>query len=1387
MHVKRPGVPFIEPPAESPPAPPQAGPDPRKRLLELRLKQRLAAAPAGDIAPRADSCAIPLSFSQEGLWFLDQLGGPSGVYNIVRALRLHGPLDIEALRGAVQAVLTRHESLRTAFELREGAAVQVVMTPEAAAAARPLVPETLPPVAANEPEATLRAWLQGAACEPFDLGHAPLMRARLLRLQERDHVLLLRVHHIVADGWSMDVLGRELGALYAAFCAGLPDPLPALPIQFGDYTLWQRRHLQSAPAQRDLAYWCEQLAGLEPLQLPTDRPRPVRPDHQGAQETFAIEPALLAAVKALARRENATPFMVLLAAFQVLLMRYSGQHDVAVGTPVAGRSRTELEGLIGYFVNTVVLRGDLSGEPSFIELLRRVRQTCLDAYAHQELPFDRLVAELGPQRNLGRNPLYQVSFTLQNVAASALALGALRVQQLPVHNGTAKFDLSLSLTEEAPALAGMLEYRTDLFDASTVRRTVRHYRELLRAIAAAPEQSIAQLPLMDKHERAQLLHAWNATERDYPKHENLHQLFERQARCSPEACAVVLGRERLSYAELNARANRLAHRLRALGVGPDVLVGLYVRRNPSMVVALLAILKAGGAYVPLDPEYPAERLGLMLRDTAAPVVITEKGLHAQLPASHAQVLCVDSDDQAWARLPDHNLDPTAQPHHLAYVIYTSGSTGTPKGVAVPQQAVARLVIATDYVRLGAADVVAQASSSSFDAATFEVWGALLNGAQLVMVPKNVLLSGTALQRCIELHGINTMFLTTGLFNEHAAHTPALFGRLDQLLFGGEAVDPIAVRRVLDTAPPRRLLHVYGPTETTTFATWHEVARADVALSTAIPIGRPIANTRCHVLDANLQPAPVGAVGELYVGGAGLARGYLNRMDFTAERFVADPFRPGERLYRTGDRARYRNDGNLEFVGRMDQQVKIRGFRVEPGEIEAALGACPGVQKCAVLAREDQPGVKRLVAYVVSATGTPPPSARELRDRLAAQLPPYMVPSAVVALEAMPLTANGKLDRAALPVPEASGGECESTRGAPSDDLERDLQSIWEAMLGIHPIGVEDSFFDIGGHSLLAIRLLDAVERRFGRTLGLATLFEGPTIRGQAALLRRPAAAVPACCAVAVQPNGDRTPLFFVSGFGGAILPFEKLARELGDEQPLYVLDINSLAEFDGSKLTLEGVATQLLADMRRVQPHGPYQLAGFSLGGKIVYEMAQQLQRAGERVDLLALLDCAAPGFPRLRSFPVRVVLHVMYALEKEPRSAAIYLLQRIGMLKKYFGFAERGEPSVFKSKDIVDTSATLVRAIESRAQPIYEAWEQYEPEFYPGRMTLIRAEIREYPPGVVADDLKMGWGPLISGGIDVAALRCGHTEMLDEPNAPALAALLRARLQRPSGTARQA
>ena len=1342
--------------------------------LALRLQPGLDAVQAESaIQAEVRHGPLPLSFAQSGLWFLNELTAANATYNMPLALRLTGVLDIDALQRSVRTLVERHEALRTSFTSQDGELVQVVHPVDEVSDDLRIDLRSLAGETPESRQAALSDALRQCAAEPIALDRAPLLRVRLWRLTAQEHVFALVVHHIVSDGWSMDVILRELDTLYAASCVGQGNPLAPLPIQYADFVLWQRRRLEGHASAPLLTYWRQQLRGLEPLQLPTDRPRPLHLSPRGAELCFDIEPELLDGLKALATREQATLFMVLLAAFQVLLMRYSGSVDVSVGVPIARRDRVELEGLVGLLVNTLVLRSDLSGDPEFVELLARVRRTSLEAYAHQELPFDKLVAEIAPQRELNRNPLYQAAFALQNQPATAPRLGELQVERLSVHNGTSKFDLWLALWENDSTLAGTLEYSTDLFDAATAERIARHYCHLLRDIVARPTQRIARLALMDEPERRQLLDAWNDTARELPLPLNLHQLFEAQVRQRPAADAVVMGGQTLSYGELNGRANRLAHFLREQGVGPDVLVGCCLHRHLDMLVAMLAIVKAGGAYVPLDPQYPAERLAFMLADCHCPVVLTEQALRDRLPGSRAQVLCVDADHARWGRHPDSDPASAAHPDHLAYVIYTSGSTGTPKGVAVTQLAVMRLVINTDYVQLGPKDVMAQVSSSSFDAATFEIWGALLNGARLVILPKEVLLSAAALARAIEAHAINTMFVTTSLFHEHAASAHPAFGGLDQLLVGGEAIDPVAVRRVFEAAPPKRLLNAYGPTETTTFAAWHEVSDPTAA---TVPIGRPIANTRCHVLDASLEPVPIGAIGELFIGGPGLARGYLNRPELTAERFIADPFRPGERLYRSGDRARYLGDGNLVYLGRIDRQVKLRGFRIELGEIEAALSREPGVAQCAVIVREDRPGDQRLVAYVVASTPAVVGSAAQLRDRLAARLPPYMVPSSVVVLDAMPLTVNGKLDRAALPRPNPEPQPATVREAVASDALEQQMASIWQQVLGVQAIGLDDSFFDLGGHSLLAIKLLDGIEKHFKRSLGLATFFEAPTIRSQVALLRQATAVAPASCAVAIQPRGSRPPLFFVSGHGGAILPFRSLARELGSDQPLYVLDMNSLGPSEG-EVTLEGMASRMLDDMRRIQPHGPYHLAGFSLGGKIVFEMAQQLHRAAQPVGLMALLDCAAPGARRLRPFPVRVWLHLKQAAASERREAATYLLERLRRLRRYFGPRQRAVPKVFKTADIQESSA-VARAIEMQAARIFEAWQAYVPASYPGRITLVKAQQRDHGPGVVEDPY-LGWGSLAGGGVDVGVLPCAHRAMLDEAQAPALAMLLTQRLNR--------
>ncbi|MBV9791536.1 MAG: amino acid adenylation domain-containing protein, partial [Chloroflexi bacterium] len=786
-------------------------------------------------------------------------------------------------------------------------------------------------------EAALAELVRAEVTQPFDLAAGPLVRARLLRLEVDAHVLIVTLHHSVTDGWSQGVLLRELTALYRGAVLGEPVTLPALPIQYADYALWQRAWLQGAVLAQQLGYWRRQLADLGPLDLPTDRPRPAVFTDHGALASLHIPAAQTHALEALSQQLDATLFMTLLAAWQTLLMRYSGQHDIAVGTPIAGRTRPELEGLIGFFVNTLVLRTDLSGQPTFAALVTRVRATALDAYAHQELPFEQIVEAVQPERDLSRTPLFQVMFTLQNIPRTAIELPGLRLEPLSLDNQSAKFDLSLALSETPDGLYGTFEYRTDLFEPSTIARMARHFQTLLAAIVTDPQQRIDRLPLLDTAEQQHILTTWNATERPYPHDRCVHELVAEHAARQPDAIAVVEGDSVLTYADLNRRANQLAQHLKRLGVGPDVLVGLCLDRSADLIVGLLAILKAGGAYVPLDPALPTERLAWMLSDTRVPVLLTAERYRDLLELPTIHMLYIDTDWPEIAQAPEIEPRSAAIADNAAYVMYTSGSTGRPKGTAITHQAIVRLTRNTDYVQVTPADRVAHASTIAFDAATFEIWVALLNGAQLIVVPKQTALAFEEFAVLLREQSISVLFMTTAWFNQFASAQPAAFNDLRYVLVGGEAADPQRVREVLAQGGPQHLLNAYGPTECTTFATWYETSDLPTS-ATSVPIGYPIANTYCYILDAQLQPVPVGVAGELYIGGPGVARGYWDRPGLTAERFIPDPFgqNPGARLYRTGDLAHYLPDGNIEFGGRIDQQVKLRGYRIELGEIEAML-------------------------------------------------------------------------------------------------------------------------------------------------------------------------------------------------------------------------------------------------------------------------------------------------------------------------------------------------------------------------------------------------------------------------------------------------------------------
>jgi amino acid adenylation domain-containing protein len=929
---------------------------------------------------------------------------------------------------------------------------------------------------------------------PFDLSRGPLFRFRLVKLEEEEHLLLLTMHHIIADGWSLGVLGRELSALYQAFSMDQSSPLEELTIQYADFAVWQRQWLQGETLEKQLAYWREKLGGELPvLDLLTDRPRPPVQTYRGSAEERILSAEVTERLKQVSTENGATLFMTLLAAFNVVLWRYTRQQDILIGSPIANRNRTEIEGIIGFFVNTLVLRSTVNPEMSFREFLAQVRETTLGAYGHQDVPFERLVEELQPERTLNRPPLFQVMLTLQTW--EEMHLDGLEMTSMNTKREVTKFDLSLFLSETEIGLYSWGAYNTDLFDGSTIARLLKHFHTLLEEIAANPDARLSELSLMTTEETQQF-EQWNQTQSEYERDKCVHQLVELQASRQPNALAVVYEEKQISYGELNRRANRLAHYLRAHGVGRETRVGVLMERSANWIVALLGILKAGGVYVPLDGSYPAGRLRFMVEDAEIRLLLTESG-QPRIEASEVVYL-----DQDWEWLESEsaeNPENVTQAEDLAYLMYTSGSTGQPKGVGVPHRAINRLVRNTNYVKFDESDRVAQISNASFDAATFEIWGALLNGSRVVVLEKETALSPKELKKQLVEHEISAMFLTTALFNQTALSRPEIFASLKYMIFGGDTADPRAVHRVLGEGRPEHLVNAYGPTENTTFTTWYDAQESDIG-ARMIPIGQPLSNTEVWVLDQQSRMVPVGVPGELCIGGDGLARGYIGRPELTAEKFVPHPYSRhlGARLYRTGDLVRYREDGNIEFLKRMDQQVKVRGFRVELGEIESTLNQYRAVMESIVVDRKDSSGDIRLIAYFVPEVGVEPTSL-ELLTFLQEKLPSYMLPSAFMAIKEIPLTPNGKVDRRALPAPEQIEV---STAGfiAPRTEMEQLVAEIWCEILGITQVGADSNFFDLGGHSLLATRVMNRIRERCGVELPLRVLFEFPTVVSLAAKL-----------------------------------------------------------------------------------------------------------------------------------------------------------------------------------------------------------------------------------------------------------------------------------------------
>ena len=1361
--------------------------------------------PAGEeklnLPEKTEVFVFPASFAQQRLWFLNQLAPGNPFYNVSTALCLTGSLDLRSLEQTFNEIVQRHETLRTTFAMFEGELVQIIA---------PILTVSLPTIdlqnlSQNQQETAALQLATDAAQRPFDLAAGPLFKVTLLQLSETEHILLLNLHHIVADGWSIGVLIRELGMLYTAFVKNERSHLPALPVQYADFAEWQHQWLQGEVLETQLAYWRQQLNGITALNLPTDRQRPAVPSYRGAKQLIALSPALTASLKSLSQQESATLFITLLAAFQTLLYRYTGQVDIAVGTPIANRNQSEIEALIGFFVNSLVLRADLSENPTFRELLHRVKNVAIAAYAHQDLPFEKLVEELHPDRELSRNPLFQVSFSLQNTPVAALELPGIALRAIDFDAGTAKLDLECHLWEDAGSIQGQFVYSTDLFDSATIARMAGHFQTLLEAIVANSQQHLSDLALLTAPEYQQLLIDWNDTQRDYPQNQCFHQLFEERVALTPDAVAAVFENQQLTYRQLNSRANQLAHYLQQLGAAPEVLVGLCVERSLDAIVGLLGIIKAGAAYLPLDPTYPQERLNFMLEDAQVSILVTQQHLVKKLiqPESSGvfSIVCLDSDREIIAQQSSQNPTTNIIAQNLAYVIYTSGSTGKPKGVLIEHRGLYNLALAQiEAFNLNSNHRILQFASLSFDASIFEIVMALGTGATLYCALKESLLPGQTLIQFLQDNAIT-----------HATFPPSLLAvlpnaelpALQTIVCAGESCSPDVVKR---WASGRRFFNAYGPTEATVWSSLAEIGdslRDSFASRQKPPIGRPIANTQLYILDENLQPVPVGIPGELYIGGSGLARGYLNRPELTAQRFIANPFsqKAGERIYKTGDLARYFPDGNIEFLGRTDEQVKIRGYRIELGEIEALLIQHPAVKEIVVVAEDNLSGNKRLVAYVVpNQNQTPNPVG--LRNFLKEKLPNYMIPNAFVAMDFLPLTPNGKIDRLRLRAPgNLTSNSIDQSCIAPRTPTESTLAQIWGQILHAERVGVRDNFFDLGGDSLLAIRLINEINQQFERELPLSALFLNPTIEGLADSLYSGTNSLEWSPLVAIKPRGKNPPFFCVHPIFGVVFPYVELAFQIGENQPFYGLQPKGIDGESSPLTSIEDMATDYIAALRTVQPKGPYFLGGWSFGGLVAFEMAQQLLAAGDEVALLAVLDTLAP----ISANKPSVWDGCKFILTTVSRSIWPFVVDYFRLVSAAENVQVGGIVAKFpKLNKLLNFAANLLhgwnwkqavmvsilsqdskeRSWRELAIPsmftVFQANSQatlsYVPKVYPHRITLFRSGEQL---STSHQDPTLGWRELTTQKVEVIRVPGNHLTMLRKPCVEVLAQQLKHCLDR--------
>lgn len=1322
---------------------------------------------------------LPLSFAQQRLWFINQLAPASPAYNIPVAIELTGPLDVVALERGLNEIARRHEVLRTRFVAVDGTPLQLIT--DGLIVTMPV--EDLSALTESLRTQETDRILQREAATPFDLGKLPLLRIRLLRLSEQQNVLLLNIHHIIGDSWSIAVLFGELGQLYQAFLSRQRSPLPDLEIQYADYALWERRSLKAEALEQQLSYWRQQLADAPPmLELPLDRPRPEGQSFRGAREELWLSQSLNG-LKELSRHEGVTLYMTLLAAFQVLLSKYSGQEDILVGSPIANRNQAGTGGLIGCFLNTLVMRTDLSGDPTFEELLRRVREVALGAFENQDLPFEKIVSELRPERSLSHSSVFQVMFVMENAPARPLELSGLTVQSRYLYTGATKFDLTAFAVEVEGNLQIQFDYSTDLFDSQTIRRMLDHFQTLLENILSNPGARLSALSLLRDLERDALVSNWNGCRRDYPVDRSMVYLFQEQAERSPQATAVVCEGRALTYAELNVRANQLAHFLRRAKVSADVCVGLLADRSVEMLVGLLGILKAGGAYVPLDPKQPKARLVFQLEETRAPVLVTQERYLSEVEAYAGRTVCLDLDRLLLESEEKSNPNWTIDPEDLAYVIYTSGSSGTPKGTLIQHSSL------TNYLcwfnenvgrEVGRLPVV---TGLWFDMCLKQLLAPLLRGDEVWILPEHIVSEPAGLlQACAKFPrvGLNLVpSLWRIILDEIESSGGA--GNLSYLIFGGEKLSAELVSRSFAALPHLQIWNLYGPTEATSNASGGRVVP-----NASVTIGRPIANVRVCLLDTRLRPVPIGVPGELYIGGAGVARGYLNRPQLTMEKFIVDPFdeESGNRLYKTGDRARFLPDGSIDYLNRIDNQIKIRGYRVEPDEIEAVLNSHPQVNKSVVIGREDRAGDKRLVAYVVLSEEVET-IISDLRRWVKQQLPDYMVPSSFVVLDELPLTTNGKLDRRALPAPD--GKEfLENAFVAPRDTLELLLAKIWENVLEVQPIGIKDNFFDLGGNSLLGVRVFAQIEKACGKKLPLATLMQTPTVEQLASLMSEEKWSPLWSSLVAIQPGGSRAPLFCLHLALGHVLFYRDLAQRLGTDQPVYAFQPQGLDGAAARHTRIEEMVAHYIKEMRVLQPNGPYYLAGSSSGGLFAFEMAQQLHAQDQKIGLLALFDTYAPAFHEFSSeakslrrqahlLIQRVNLHVANLILLEADGKIRYAREKAGLARGRLKGSIKPVERIVK-KIIHKLSRSNGHSVPADDQletdPALQAIREYVPQIYPGRVTLFRASKRSSGH---KNDRDLGWGKLAAGGVEIHEIPGYHGSIVMEPRVRILAQELEA------------